>query len=264
VTTTAAATQPPEASFDLAGSTALVTGGSRGVGRMIAEAYVASGARVYIASRDMAACEATAAELSQAGDCLPMYADLATEAGCRTLAAHLAGRETGLQILVNNAGAAWGAPLQDFDDSAWQRVLAVNVQASFHMARFVLPLLRAGASADAPAHVINIGSVEGVRPGSFENYSYAASKAAVHHMTRQLARQLAPEVLVNCLVPGVFASRMTGGLLREHGESIRARIPLARTGGAGDIAGPAVFLASHASRYVTGTLLVVDGGYLLT
>jgi NAD(P)-dependent dehydrogenase (short-subunit alcohol dehydrogenase family) len=249
--------------FSIAGKTALVTGGSRGIGAMIAAGFVDAGATVYIASRQADACEAVAAELSERGTCRALPADLSSEAGCRRLAEALAEREPQLHILVNNAGATWGAPLEQFDDAAWDRVLNLNVKAVFHLTRLTLPLLRAASRLDDPARVINVGSIDGIHVPMLETYSYSASKAAVHQLTRHLARRLAPEVTVNAIAPGPFESKMMAATLAAAGEQIVAGTPMKRIGRPEDMAGVAIYLASAAATYVTGAVVPVDGGITL-
>jgi NAD(P)-dependent dehydrogenase (short-subunit alcohol dehydrogenase family) len=246
--------------FSIEGRTAVVTGGSRGIGRMIAEGYVRAGARVMISSRKAAVCDEVAAELSEVGTCDSLPADLSSEAGCRGLAEAVAERTDRLDILVNNAGATWGAPLETFDDAAWDRVLDLNVKGVFHLTRFLLPLLQAAGTEDDPARVINIGSIDGIHVPFLETYSYSASKAAVHHMTRVLAKRLAPTVTVNAIAPGPFESKMMQATLESFGPQIAASAPLKRIGRPDDMAGAAVFLASRAGSYVTGAVLPVDGG----
>ena len=246
--------------FSIEGRTAVVTGGSRGIGRMIAEGYVRAGARVMISSRKAAVCDEVAAELSEVGTCESLPADLSSEEGCRGLAGAVAERTDRLDILVNNAGATWGAPLDTFDDAAWDRVLDLNVKGVFHLTRFLLPLLQAAGSAEDPARVINIGSIDGIHVPFLETYSYSASKAAVHHMTRVLAKRLAPTVTVNAIAPGPFESKMMHATLESFGDQIAASAPLKRIGRPDDMAGAALFLASRAGSYVTGAVLPVDGG----
>jgi NAD(P)-dependent dehydrogenase (short-subunit alcohol dehydrogenase family) len=246
--------------FSIAGRVALVTGGSRGIGLMIAEGYVDAGAEVIISSRKAEVCDAVAAELAQRGSCASMPADLSTEAGCRSLADQVAARHERLDILVNNAGATWGAPLEEYDEAAWNRVLDLNVKGVFHVTKFLLPLLRAASSDDLPASVVNIGSIDGLHVPGLETYAYSASKAAVHHLTRHLARRLAPAVTVNAIAPGPFESKMMAATLDAFGDQIAASAPMKRIGRPADVAGAAIYLASPAASYVTGTVLPVDGG----
>ena len=247
--------------FSIAGKTAVVTGGSRGIGLMIARGFVEAGAKVYISSRKKEVCDEVAAELSKSGTCISAPADLGTEAGARDLTEQVAAREPAVHILVNNAGANWGAPLNEFPDSAWDKVLALNVKAIFHLTRAMLPLLEKAARADDPARVINIGSIDGLRVPLLHTYSYSASKAAVHHLTRVLAIELAPKHLtVNAVAPGPFESKMMAETLRNFGDAIKASVPLGRIGAPEDMAGVAIYLASRAGAYVTGQVIPVDGG----
>jgi len=246
--------------FSVDGKVALVTGGSQGIGRMIATGLVEAGATVYISSRKQDVCAAVAAELSEFGRCAALPADLSTEDGCRRLAAALAQREDRLDVLVNNAGATWGAPLEEFDEAAWERVLALNVKGVFHLTKFLLPLLKEAAQEDAPARVINIGSINGITVPALETYSYAASKAAVHQLTRHLARMLGPEIAVNAIAPGPFQSKMMAATLEAFGDQIAATAPLRRIGRPDDMAGTAIFLSSRAGSYLTGAVIPVDGG----
>jgi NAD(P)-dependent dehydrogenase (short-subunit alcohol dehydrogenase family) len=246
--------------FSIAGRTALVTGGSRGIGLMIARGYVEAGAKVYISSRKADVCDRVAAELSEVGECIALPADLSSEAECRRLAEAVAEREPSLDILVNNAGATWGAPLEQFDEVAWERVLALNVKGVFHLTKFLVPLLEKAGTADEPARVINVGSIDGIHVPILETYSYSASKAAVHQLTRHLARRLAPTVTVNAIAPGPFESKMMAATLEAAGDAIAASAPLKRIGRPDDMAGAAIFLASRAGAYLTGAVIPVDGG----
>jgi NAD(P)-dependent dehydrogenase (short-subunit alcohol dehydrogenase family) len=246
--------------FSIAGKTALVTGGSRGIGKMIATGFVEAGAKVYISSRKADVCDEVAAELSGLGTCIALPANLATEDGCRRLADEIAAREKSLDILVNNAGATWGAPMAEHDEAAFERVLALNVKALFHLTKFLTPLLQAAGTAENPARVINIGSIDGIQVPILETYSYSASKAAVHQLTRHLAKHLAPTVTVNAIAPGPFESKMMAATLAAAGEQIAASAPLRRIGRPDDMAGTAIYLASRAASYVTGVVLPVDGG----
>ena len=247
--------------FSIAGKTALVTGGSRGIGLMIARGFVEAGAKVYISSRKVDVCDRAAAELAQAGTCVSVPADVSTEAGARGLADAVAAREQALDILVNNAGANWGAPLAEYPDSAWDKVLALNVKSVFHLSRFLLPLLERAARPGDPARIINVGSIDGLHVPVLETYAYSASKAAVHHLTRVLARRLAPHgVTVNAVAPGPFESKMMAETLQRFRDAIVASCPLGRIGEPEDMAGVAIYLASRAGAYLTGAVIPVDGG----
>ena len=249
--------------FAIKGKTAVVTGGSRGIGHMIAEGFVRAGARVYICARKPEACDAAAAELSQFGECISIPADLSSESGARAFAEAVAAREGRLHILVNNAGAAWGAPFDEFPDSGWDKVMNINVKAIFNLTKFFLPLLRAAATAADPARVINIGSVDGLVIPISQNYSYSASKAAVHMLTRHSAHALVKDhITVNAIAPGLFPSKMTSWLFdnAEAAETVSQEIPMGRHGEPEDIAGTAIFLSSRAGAYLTGTVIPVAGG----
>ena len=250
--------------FSIAGKTALVTGGSRGIGRMIAEGYVEAGATVYISSRKADVCAEVAAELSQKGTCVAIPADLSGEEGCRRLADEVTAQVDRLDILVNNAGATWGAPLADFDEAAFERVLSLNVKGVFHLTKFLVPLLEKAGTVDEPARVINIGSIDGIGVPALETYSYSASKAAVHQLTRHLAKRLAPLITVNAIAPGPFESKMMAATLEAFRDQIAAGAPLKRIGRPDDMAGAAIFLASRAGAYLTGAVIPVDGGIATT
>lgn len=246
--------------FSIAGKIAVVTGGSRGIGRMIAQGFVAAGATVYISARKADACRQAAEELSAQGTCMALPADLSSAAGCRALAEAVAAREERVHVLVNNAGATWGAPLAEFDEAAWDRVLNVNLKGVFFTTQALLPLLQAAATDDDPARVVNIGSIDGLHVPVLETYSYSASKAGVHQLTRHLARRLAPAITVNAIAPGPFESKMMAATLQAFGEQIAGAAPLKRIGRPDDMAGAAIFLASRAGAYLTGAVIPVDGG----
>src|SRR3954449_12978907 len=245
--------------FSLAGRTALATGGSRGIGAAIAQAFLGAGARVIICARKPDELEATTGRLG----CEGVQADLSTLDGVQALADAVAERTDRLDVLVNNAGATWGAPVDAFPESGWDKVMSLNVKAMHYLTSALLPLLRAAASDDQPARVINIGSIDGINAPITENYAYSASKAAVHQLTKHLARRLAPEhILVNAIAPGMFESKMTAFITSEPAiaEAANAMIPLKRMGRPEEIGGSAVYLASRAGGYTTGEVLIVDGG----
>jgi NAD(P)-dependent dehydrogenase (short-subunit alcohol dehydrogenase family) len=249
--------------FGIEHKTALVTGGAQGMGRMIAEGLVRAGAKVYITSRKPEICENTARELSQFGECLAIAADLNTPEAVVALANEVKSREPQLNILINNAGRTWGAPLETFPDKAWAPVMAVNVQGPFTLIRELLQLLVAAASAEDPARIINIGSLAGLRAERLSAYSYAASKAALHHLSRTLAAELAERnITVNSVVPGYFPTQMTAHIRKDDVEmrELLERVPLRRLGEADDVAGACIFLSSRAGRYITGSELLLDGG----
>ncbi len=256
----------PDLLFSLAGKTALVTGGATGVGRMAAEGLVAAGARVFIASRKAEACVRAAEELNALGyegRAEGFGGDVGTEDGVAKLVGEVLRRTDRLSILMNNAGTSWGMPLGQFPYSAWERVMRVNVTGLFHLTQSLLPFLEKAASDDDPARVVNVGSVMGETPHGDRAYSYAASKAAVHHLTRILAKELAGRrITVNALAPGPFVSNMTAFATAD--EDVRARVgaqvPLGRVGRPGDIAAAMQFLCGYGGSYVTGAILPVSGG----
>lgn len=251
--------------FDVSGKVALVTGGSRGIGEMIARGYVHAGATVYISSRKADACEQLAATLSDEGpgSCVALPADLSTREACDDLAAALGAREQHLDVLVNNAGASWGAPLAEYPDHGWDKVLDLNVKAIFYLTRACVPLLEAAATHQDPARVINIGSIDGLTVPPYEAYAYTASKAAVHHLTRHLGARLARQhITVNAVAPGLFPSKMTAFLFEGAEEGFEQEaFPLGRVGEPDDMAGVAIYLASRAGAYLTGAVIPVDGGH---
>jgi len=248
--------------FSIRGKVAVVTGGSRGIGLMIARGFAEAGARVYVSARKAEACDAAAAELSKEGDCISIPADVGTADGAAYLASKIAEREKAVHVLVNNAGATWGAPLEEFPDSGWDRVLGVNVKGVFHLTVKLLPLLRRAATKDDPARVINIGSIDGLRVPMFDNFSYSASKAAVHMLTRHLANRLVKEnINVNAVAPGLFPSKMTQFVFDGLGEEgATQNIPMGRAGRQDDIAGTCIYLSSRAGSFLSGAVIPVDGG----
>jgi 2-deoxy-D-gluconate 3-dehydrogenase len=260
--------------FAIQGKTALVTGGSRGIGEMIAAGFLSQGAKVYISSRKSKVCEATAERLSQAygGQCIALPADLSNLAGVESLAAQLAEHESKLDILVNNAGASWGAPLDQFPEAGWDKVMDTNVKGVFFLTQKLLPLLRAAAQGTSPSRVINIGSIDGLKSSAFDAFSYGASKAAVHHLTRFMATHLTKErILFNAIAPGPFPTWMLSTGVGFGGETegvnwdqVGKSNPSGRVGTAQDIAGLAIFLCSRAGEYVVGQTIACDGGVVGT
>lgn len=250
--------------FSLEGRVALVTGGSRGIGRMIAEGFLMQGAKVYISSRKAAQCDAAAEELSQAGGtCISLPQDLSTVEGCRALAARIGAAEPHLDILVNNAGAAWSAPFDEFPESGWDKVLDLNLKSPFFLTQALTPLLKAASRPDRPAKVINIASIDGMRLNPLETYSYHASKAGLIYLTRRMAGRLIGEgIAVTCIAPGAFASDMNRAA-RDHGDAVARGIPMGRIGTPEDMAAAAIYLASRAGDYVVGATIPVDGGVAL-
>ena len=245
--------------FSLAGRTALVTGGSRGIGRMIAAGFLQQGAKVYISSRKAAACDAAVAELSALGTCIALPADVSTPAGIAALVAAYSARESRLDILVNNAGAAWGAPFDEFPEAGWDKVVDLNLKSPFFLTQALHQLLIAGA-AQQPAKVINIASIDGQTVNPQETYSYAASKSGLIHLSKRMALRLVQDnIVVNAICPGAFASEMNRDA-RDHADAVAARIPARRVGVDDDMAAAAIYLASRAGDYVVGTTLTVDGG----
>jgi NAD(P)-dependent dehydrogenase (short-subunit alcohol dehydrogenase family) len=246
--------------FDVSNKVVLVTGGSRGIGEMIARGFVEAGAVVYISSRKAEVGDAVAKELSKIGPCTSIPADLSKESECLRLANELIEREAHLDVLVNNAGATWGAPMDEYDEAAFERVLALNVKGVFHLTKFLRPLLEVTATEESPSRVINIGSIDGLKVPTMETYAYSASKAAVHQLTRHLAKYLAPKITVNAIAPGPFESKMMHATLEAYGDEIASGAPMKRIGKPSDMAGAAIFLASPAASYITGVVLPVDGG----
>ena len=248
--------------FSLKGRVALVTGGSRGIGQMIAAGFVAQGVRVYVSSRKAEACEATAAELSASGECIALPADVSTLAGAQGLARAFAAREPALDILVNNAGAAWGESFDTFPEKGWDKVVDLNMKAPFFLTQALIGSLRAAARTRV-AKVINIVSIDGISVNQWETYSYAASKAGLIHLTKRMSLALIKDnIAVSAIAPGAFASEMNRDARDNAAEAVK-RIPAGRIGSDEDMAGAAIYLASRAGDYVVGSTLVVDGGITL-
>ncbi len=250
--------------FSLKGRTALITGGSRGIGKMIAAGFIAHGARVYISSRKAAVCEEAAKELSKnGGTCIALPMDSSSVQGAKALAAAYQAREPKLDILVNNAGAAWLEKFTEFPEKGWDKVMDLNVKAPFFLTQALMGALRAAGTKERPAKVINIASVDGIAVNPQETYSYAASKAGLIHLTKRMAvRLIQDNIAMSAIAPGAFASDMNVDA-RDHGEQLKNRIPAQRIGRDEDMAGAAIFLASKAGDYVIGATIVVDGGVSL-
>lgn len=256
--------------FSIKGKVARVTGGSRGIGEMIAAGFLANGARVYISSRKAEVCDATAERLADryGGECISVPANVAELPGIEALVSTVASREDHLDILVNNAGVSWGAKLDEFPEIGWDKVMDTNVKGVFFLTQRLLPLLEASATAEDPARVINIGSVDGIKTPAFDNFSYGPAKAAVHALTRQLAAHLVRRnIIVNAIAPGPFPTWMLSTGVGTRGDvegtdwdAVGRTNPRGRVGSAEDIAGVAIFLASRAGAYTVGEVITCDGG----
>jgi NAD(P)-dependent dehydrogenase (short-subunit alcohol dehydrogenase family) len=247
--------------FSLRGRVALITGGSRGIGKMIAEGFIAQGAKVYISARKAEACNQTAAEFCEGGgSCISIPMNVATVAGAKALAAAVMEREPKVDILVNNAGAAWGAPFDQFPEDGWDKVLNLNAKTPFFLTQALVPALRKAATAARPAKVINIASIDGIYLTHRETYSYVTSKAGLIQLTRLMAARLVKDnIHVSAIAPGAFKSDMNKDA-RDNADEVAKFIPARRVGTAEDMAGAAIFLASRAGDYVIGSTLTVDGG----
>jgi NAD(P)-dependent dehydrogenase (short-subunit alcohol dehydrogenase family) len=247
--------------FNVEGKVVLITGGSRGIGEMIATGFVENGAKVYISARKAAPCNELAERLSEKGFCVSLPCDLSTTEGVNWMAEELGKREEKLDVLINNAGAAWGEPIDDYSEKGWDKVFNINLKGPFFLVQKLLPMLRKAASEGAPARIVNTATVNGIEPPALETYAYSSSKAGMIMLTRHLAKRLAPEhILVNCIAPGPFPSQMMKETLETMGDAIRASNPLGRIGEPEDIAGVAIFLSSRASGYTTGACIPCDGG----
>ncbi|KAG7401770.1 hypothetical protein PHYBOEH_011059 [Phytophthora boehmeriae] len=260
--------------FDVKDKVVVITGGGRGIGKMMADGFVQNGAKVYIASRSLGACEETAAELNAKGpgQCIALQANLLSEAGCKALAQEIAKRESKVDVLINNSGVSWGGSFDQHHEAAWNKVLTVNVTSPFHLTKFLLPLLDAAANSSDAARIINVGSVAGLMPQQIDTIAYDTSKAAIHHMTRVLAAKLARRpngghILVNAIAPGLVPSKMSQGISVVTGlgmDDLATGIPIQRFGNDSDMAGLAIFLASKASGWISGMVIASDGGQIYT
>ena len=247
--------------FDVSGKVAVVTGGSRGIGAMIARGFVENGVKTYITARKEKELQETAQELSRLGECIAIASDLSTLEGVIAFADAVKARDSSVHMLVNNAGATWGADIDQFPESGWDKTMDLNVKSMFFLTQQLLPALRAAGSEADHARVINIGSINGITHPHMNNYAYSASKAAVHQLTRHLGADLAPEhINVNGIAPGFFHSRMTAGLLDKMEKQLLAKTPRGRFGELEDMAGTAIYLASRASAWIVGHTVVLDGG----
>jgi NAD(P)-dependent dehydrogenase (short-subunit alcohol dehydrogenase family) len=250
--------------FGLEGKTAVVTGGSRGIGAMITRGLLEAGAKVIISARKADQLAMADQEFSKIGWCKGFAADLSTVDGCRKLADFVGTQYDSLNILVNNAGATWGATLASFTEDAWDKVVDTNIKGPFFLTQALVPLLKKAGTADDPARIINVGSIDGLHVNPLEHYPYSASKAGIHHLTRALALNLAPTVTVNAIAPGPFESKMMAATLAAAGDAIAASTPMKRIGRPDDMAGVAIYLSSRAGAYVTGAVIPVDGGIATT
>ena len=250
--------------FDVNNKVALVTGGSRGIGAMIAEGFVKNGVKTYISSRKSDACDQKSEELSEFGQCISLPADLTDMKQMDKLVAQIKEREKNLNILVNNAGAAWGASFDDFPENGWDKVMDTNVKSIFFLSQKLIGILETSGTNSDPSRIINIGSIDGIGIPRAETYSYPASKAALHQLTRVLANRLSNRnINVNAIAPGPFQSNMMASTLKDHGDQIKESVPRNRIGLPEDMAGATIFLSSKASAYITGAIIPVDGGSLI-
>ncbi|MEN9885819.1 MAG: hypothetical protein RL758_397 [Pseudomonadota bacterium] len=249
--------------FGVAGKTVLITGGAKGIGAAITTAFVKCGAKVFICSRDLESCRALAAELAPFGECTPLACDIASDEDRKRFTADFRSRVPRLDVLINNAGALWAAPIEEYPESGWDKVYDLNVRGVFFLIRDLLPLLEAAGTSEDPARIINVGSINALHLPAHETYAYTSSKAALHHLTRHLASQLVRRhIVANVIAPGQFPSKLLKGTIERKGlDSVVANIPLGRLTNEADMAGVAIYLASKAGAYLTAVEIPVDGGY---
>lgn len=253
--------------FDVSGKVAVVSGGSSGIGAMMARGLLENGAKVYISARKAERLEAMAQELSQYGECIAVQADMSKVEGIEALVAEISRHEDHIDILINNAGANWAAPLESFPEKGWDKVMDINIKSIFFATQKFIPLLKAGGTPDSPARVVNIASINGIRNSGMPTYAYSASKSAVIHLTEHLATDLArSNINVNAIAPGLFPSDMTKQIVENDGMTKAAlnQIPRGRMGKPEDIAGTAIYLCSPASAWMIGQTVVLDGGMIAT
>lgn len=253
--------------FDVSGKTAVVTGGSSGIGAMMAKGLLSNGAKVYITARKLERLEAMAEELSQYGECVAIQADMSKVAGIEAFVEEVSKHEDSIDILINNAGANWAAPLEQFPEKGWDKVMDINIKSVFFTTQKLIPLLKAAGTSESPARVINIASINGIRNSGMPTYAYSASKSGVIHLTEHLATDLASSnINVNAIAPGLFPSDMTKQIVENDGMADAAikQIPRGRMGQPEDIAGTAIYLSSRASAWLTGKTIALDGGMIST
>jgi NAD(P)-dependent dehydrogenase (short-subunit alcohol dehydrogenase family) len=253
--------------FNVTNKKVVITGGSRGIGLMIAQGFIQNGSSVIIISRDEEACKKVSEELTKKGPgiCSYLSADLSKISECKRIVEEIEKKENYIDILINNSGCTWGAPLNDFPEFGWDKVMNLNVKSIFFLIKYCIPLLEKSAKPNSPSKIINIGSIDGIRIPSLETYSYSSSKAALHHLTKVLASKLAEKnITVNAIAAGAFETKMMASTLKQFGNIIKNSIPLQRIGTPPDICGICIYLSSTAGNWVTGAIIPVEGGVLIS